>query len=100
MAAYAGTVRYRAVFEIAKAAPFLALDLGRVEEIAEASLNGRALGVRICPPYVFDITAAARPGANELIVDVTNTAYARWKDNFSHGDAASGLFGPVRLLRD
>jgi hypothetical protein len=100
MAAYAGTVRYRAVFEIAKAAPFLALDLGRVEEIAEASLNGRALGVRICPPYFFDITAAARPGANELIVDVTNTAYARWKDNFSHGDAASGLFGPVRLLRD
>jgi hypothetical protein len=99
LASYAGTVRYRAKFTLEKPAPYLALDLGRVEEIAELTLNGKSHGVRLSPPYVFDVTAAAKPGDNEITIDVTNTAYARWRDNFSHGDAASGLFGPVRLLR-
>ena len=31
-------------------------------------------------------------------IDVTNTALARLQDSFSHGDAASGLLGPLRIL--
>jgi hypothetical protein len=99
LAKYSGTLRYQARFQLDKPAGYVALDLGRVEEIAELALNGKPLGVRLAPPYGFDLTASAKPGENTLSIDVTNTAYARWQDNFSHGDAASGLFGPLRLLR-
>jgi len=46
-----------------------------------------------------DITPAAKAGDNEIVLDVTNTAQARWQKSSSHGDALSGLFGPVRALR-
>jgi len=56
-------------------------------------------GVRIAPPYRWDLAGLARTGENMIEIDVTNTAQARWKDEFSHGDAVSGLIGPVWLLR-
>ncbi|HYW48004.1 MAG TPA: hypothetical protein VE959_34390 [Bryobacteraceae bacterium] len=101
MESYAGTVRYRTTLELA-AAPgdAIALDAGRVEEIAELTVNGKQLGARIYPPYRWDISGVVRNGENEIVLDVTNTAFARWKDSFSHGDAVSGLLGPVHLLRE
>jgi len=62
-------------------------------------VNGRLAGVRLAPPYVFEITRLVRPGNNMIQVEVTNTAQARWADAFSRGDAVSGLVGPVRVLR-
>ncbi len=50
----------------------LFLDLGWVEVIAEAKLNGKSLGSVWKPPYQFDITGAAKPGNNELEIKVTN----------------------------
>jgi hypothetical protein len=48
------------------------LDLGTVKNLAEVSLNGKNLGVLWKPPFRLNITAAATPGANNLIVKVTN----------------------------
>lgn len=78
----------------------LALDLGEVAEIAELRVNGKPAGVRIAPPYRFDLSDVAQRGENLIEIDVTNTAQARWSDDFSHGDATSGLLGPVWLLKD
>ena len=50
----------------------LYLDLGRVEVMAHVTLNGQDLGILWKPPYRADITAAAKPGANELEVQVVN----------------------------
>ncbi len=100
MSSYSGTVRYRGAFELKTAGGAIGLDAGRVEEVAELVVNGKRIGTRIHPPYTWDITSAVHPGKNEFWLDVTNTAYARWKDAFSHGDAASGLFGPVRIGRE
>jgi hypothetical protein len=63
-------------------------------------VNGQRIGTRINPPYLWDITFAAKAGKNDIWIDVTNTAYARRPDSFSHGDAVSGLFGPVRIVRE
>jgi hypothetical protein len=99
MESFAGTVRYRTTLKLSAASgSAIALDAGRVEEIAELSVNGKRLGARIYPPYQWDITQAVHAGENEITLDVTNTAFARWKDSFSHGDAVSGLLGPVRVL--
>ena len=48
------------------------LDLGRVKDFAEVSLNGQDFGVLWKPPFRVNVTAAARPGANKLVVKVTN----------------------------
>lgn len=48
------------------------LDLGAVKDIAEVSLNGRALGVLWKPPFRVDVTGALKPGANLLEIKVTN----------------------------
>jgi hypothetical protein len=48
------------------------LDLGRVGEIAEVELNGRAAGVTWMPPHRLDVTTLVQPGRNALVVRVTN----------------------------
>ncbi len=93
----------------------LLLDLGTVKDLAEVSLNGRALGILWKPPYRVDVTDILRPGANELQIKVTN----EWTNRLA-GDRSlpadrkiltplvtfgpppaptpSGLLGPVTLL--
>ncbi len=70
-----------------------------VGEIAEVKVNGKNAGSRIAPPYAFDLTSLVRPGDNEIEILITNTGQARWTDPWQRGDATSGLFGPVRILR-
>jgi hypothetical protein len=96
--AYSGTMRYSRTIQL-EDPDGVAVDLGQVAEIAELHVNGRAAGVRIAPPYRFDLSSLAQAGENRIDIDVTNTAQARWEDPFSHGDAVSGLLGPVWLLR-
>src|SRR6185503_17416985 len=48
------------------------LDLGVVKDLAEVSLNGRALGVLWKPPFRVDVTGALKPGVNRLEIKVTN----------------------------
>ena len=48
------------------------LDLGLVKDFAEVSLNGHDFGVLWKPPFRVNVTSAAKPGANQLVVKVTN----------------------------
>jgi hypothetical protein len=48
------------------------LDLGEVKNFAEVSLNGHDYGVLWKPPFRLNITDAAKPGMNKLVVKVTN----------------------------
>ncbi|MDB6066797.1 MAG: putative glycosylhydrolase [Pedosphaera sp.] len=48
------------------------LDLGELKNFAEVSLNGQNLGVLWKPPFRVNVTAAAKPGMNKLVVKVTN----------------------------
>ncbi|GMU92370.1 MAG: hypothetical protein AMXMBFR4_14280 [Candidatus Hydrogenedentota bacterium] len=50
----------------------LYLDLGRVEVMASIRLNGNELGIVWKRPYRVPISAAAKPGVNELVVRVVN----------------------------
>jgi hypothetical protein len=50
----------------------LVLDLGDVKNIAQVKLNGQDLGILWKPPFRVDVTNAARPGENELEIQVTN----------------------------
>ncbi|MGA2543052.1 MAG: glycosyl hydrolase [Verrucomicrobiota bacterium] len=73
---FSGTATYEREIDIAaerlNAGRELWLDLGAVENFAEVSLNGQDFAVMWKPPFRANITAAARPGANRLVVKVTN----------------------------
>jgi hypothetical protein len=49
------------------------LDLNSVGNVAEVTLNGKAVGVAWMRPYQLDVTEALRGGANHLEILVTNT---------------------------
>jgi hypothetical protein len=73
---FSGTASYEKEIEISAgqltAGRELWLDLGAVKNFAEVSLNGQSLGVLWKPPFRANLTAAAKPGVNKLVVKVTN----------------------------
>jgi hypothetical protein len=118
---YSGTASYTRSFswQPAGASPHRVwLDLGRVANLAEVSVNGIPCGVAWTPPYRVEVTAALRPGGNQLRVDVTNTWFNRLAGDQKLPPAErwtwttapdrtekkplldAGLLGPVTLRRD
>lgn len=61
----------------------LYLDLGRVHEMAEVTLNGKKLGVIWCAPWRIDIMSALKAKDNQLEIKVANL----WPNRMI-GDAA------------
>jgi hypothetical protein len=73
---YSGTATYTKTFavpadQIAKGRRFM-LDLGRVDVMADAKLNGKRLGILWKTPYRVDVSDAIQPGENTLEVKVVN----------------------------
>lgn len=91
------------------------LDLGRVKEFAEVSLNGKPLGILWKAPSQLEVTEALHPGKNHLQIRITNLwpnriigeeqPAARQKYTFTAHKVftkdspllKSGLLGPVTI---
>ena len=94
------------------------MDLGEVKYTCEVTLNGHPLGVKVMPPYRYDLPAGLMKEQNQLSIRVSNTAgneylhtrtfdkWAPWQLSTYHQKQLefckdtldSGLYGPVRLL--
>ncbi len=48
------------------------IDLGDVRNLAEVFINGKSLGIIWKKPFRFDVTGALKPGANKIVINVTN----------------------------
>jgi hypothetical protein len=96
---FSGTMRYELDFRMDISVSEAWIDLGNAYETTEVWLNDRLAGVRICPPYRFDVSDLLLPGVNRLRVDVTNTLVREQRDLLSTFSALepSGLLGPVQL---
>ena len=115
---FSGTAAYHKQFDLPgnwiKDGDRMFLDLGRVRNVAEVTLNDRRLGICWTSPARLEVTDILRPGVNTLVVEVTNL----WANRMI-GDGKlppeqricrsslpplngqpleSGLLGPVRLL--
>ncbi|MEU9761465.1 hypothetical protein AB0D98_17300 [Streptomyces sp. NPDC047987] len=104
LAEYSGGVRYRRVVTVpaGTGGGRVSLDLGRVRGTAEVRVGGVLAGVRVCSPYVFDLTGLAGPGDDVLDILVFNTLAPRLDATSpTHvvfpGRRVSGLMGPVVL---
>lgn len=82
------------------------LNLGTVNDLAEVSVNGQALGILWKSPYTVDVTGVLKAGTNQLEIKVTN----EWTNRLI-GDRvgppekkvlAAGVpgFGPPPTLKD
>ncbi len=95
----AGEFTYCAKFDLAANAAAATLDLGDVYEVGEVAVDGRPLGVRVCPPYRFD-AGELSAGPHTLEVKVINTLDHAIRDMFALTEPSdpSGLLGPVSIL--
>jgi len=89
---FSGFVDYAATFEFSGDIATARLDLGNVMHMAEVWLNGRPLGAKLWPPYVWDVSKLVKPGSNSIKIKVGNLI-----DKDLGGKSQSGLFGPVRV---
>lgn len=117
---FSGKATYTKTIELNKKqlqnAGSLTLDLGKVAVMAEVFVNGQNLGVVWKAPFKLDVTAALKPGKNDIKVIVTNLWVNRLIGDQQPGIEnkisyttmpfysaqsklqPSGLMGPVRLL--
>jgi hypothetical protein len=75
------------------------LSLGEVACSAEVHINGRPAGVRVSPPWSWDVTEGLMPGHNRMEVLVYNTLanhYVTIPTRY-RGVLTSGLLGPARI---
>jgi hypothetical protein len=70
----------------------LELEISDVKECAELKVNGRSAGVRVYPPFTFNVTGLFEAGENELEIRVVNTGV-----NFFSRPRASGIHGVIRI---
>ena len=74
---FSGTGRYELDFQVpgryVSEELEAVLDLGKVGNIAEVTLNGKMVGVAWMHPYRLDVTKALQSGSNHLEILVTNT---------------------------
>ena len=99
--AYSGGAYYRKTFQLngTDLKNKLVIDLGDLVSSAELQINGKSAGVRLSPPWKFDITPFARSGENKLEVLIYNTIANNYTSvpTMYLGSTKSGLIGPVKL---
>jgi hypothetical protein len=117
---YSGTGTYTRTIQAPadwfKKGAHLCIDLGAVKNLAEVLVNGKSLGIVWHSPYRVDATSALKPGANEVVVKVTNAWVNRLIGDQQPGATKitfadvkpykatspllpSGLLGPVTVMR-
>ncbi len=77
----------------------LELDLGDLVSSAEVFINEKSAGIKLAPPWKFDITKLVNAGENKLEVLIYNTLannYTTVPTRY-RGSIRSGLIGPVNL---
>ncbi|MBD2869280.1 type 1 glutamine amidotransferase family protein [Paenibacillus arenilitoris] len=70
------------------------LEIEDIRETARLSVNGSDAGIKLWPPYNWDVTGMLRPGRNTIELQVANTL-----DNLYGKNAlASGIGGSAKLI--
>lgn len=99
--AYSGGAWYRKTIaiEAADLKNRIEIDLGDLVSSAELLVNGKSAGIKLSPPWTFDITPFAKSGENLIEILIYNTIANNYTSvpTRYRGDIRSGLAGPVRL---
>ena len=96
---FSGRIRYTGKISIPDG--ITGIDLGRVGQTAHLWCGGEDLGVRVCPPYRYDLSGLTGKGELDLTIEVSNTLGNAIRDRFTSFMAipASGLTGGITWLK-
>ncbi len=102
LASYSGGAWYRKVIDIAADAARgkVWIDLGEVAASAEVWVNGRKAGVKLAPPFRFEVSGLLKAGQNRvevLVYSALSGHYSTIPTRYLK-PSASGLMGPVELV--
>ena len=77
----------------------MSLDLGDLSASAEVRINGHPAGVRVAPPWRFELTPHVQSGINRVEVRVLSALGGHYTTipTRYRGSLKSGLLGPVTL---
>jgi hypothetical protein len=91
---FSGYIDYRKTIDLENLDGTIVIDLGKAQHMAQVWTNGKNCGMRLWPPFEFDITKALIPGKNNLHIRVGNLV----NDSYNQPNE-SGLFGPIKILQ-
>ena len=76
------------------------IDLGDLVSSAELFINGKSAGIKLSPPWTFNISEYARQGENRIEVLIYNTLANNYTSipTRYEGSIKSGLIGPVSII--
>ena len=95
-----GTVAYETDIQLSSQIKALKIDLGTAYETAEVFINEQAAGVKLCKPYVFDLSKFIKEGTNKIRIEVTNTLGTKVRGGLDHYLPIEpfGVEGPIKML--
>lgn len=104
MPEFSGFVRYTAQFEV-ESPEGLCLVITDASEGVEVFVNGKSCGIQIAPLNRYDLSKFAKPGLNDLVIEVATTLERQCyplldpmrKMMFPAPTAPTGLTGKVKL---
>ncbi|MBT2721135.1 sugar-binding domain-containing protein [Bacillus sp. ISL-46] len=101
---FTGIIRYDKTFEVAETPKQGILAFGYIYEAVELWINDEYVGMKVCPPYIFEIGKYLRKGTNTIRVEVATTLdryrlnhpeppFIVWHDPID----PTGMFGKITL---
>ena len=95
---FSGKMRYTFKCQL-KSGRNAIIDLGDAGQNVSLSVNGKHLGTRFAPPYLFDISDALADGENIIVATVGNTLVYKMRDRLSRNMmiAPSGLLSDIKV---
>lgn len=95
-----GTVAYETTVHLSDGESVCGIDLGRAYETAEVFVDGKSIGVRIAPPYIFELRDRLTNGKHTIRIEVTNTLGTQFRGGLNQYLLIEpfGLTENVRLL--
>jgi hypothetical protein len=101
---FTGIIRYEKTFEIEGISKQGILAFENIYEAVELWINDVYVGMKVCPPYVFEVAKYLRKGTNTIRVEVATTLD---RDRFNHPEPPfivwhdaidpTGMFGKITL---
>ncbi|MEH7094123.1 glycosyl hydrolase [Neobacillus vireti] len=102
--AFTGIIKYEKTFELAEVPGQGILTFESIYEAVELSINDEFVGMKVCPPYIYDVADHLRKGTNTIRVEVATTLD---RDRFNHPEPPfivwhdpidpTGMFGKITL---
>ncbi|MEH7073509.1 sugar-binding domain-containing protein [Neobacillus drentensis] len=101
---FTGIIRYEKTFELEEFSKQGILAFDHIYEAVELWINDEYAGMKVCPPYVFELEKYLRKGTNTIRVEVATTLD---RDRFNHPEPPfivwhdaidpTGMFGKITL---